>query len=197
MELSEAIKKRRSIRAFYTSLDIPLDKVIEIIQAALLAPSAGDLQPWSFVVIKDREKIEKLANLTGEDWLVSANLLIAVVGNTKIYDFYFKEFGCELLNQSIGACIENMLLKATELGIGSCWVAGFEKEPVNELLSVPKNKDCLAIVALGIPAEKVKKKTVKSLFTSVFWEEYGKKSLGEASTVPDLVEKIFEPFQEE
>jgi nitroreductase len=169
---------------------------LSIIEAGLYAPSAGDLQPWSFIIINDDEKKRKLAELTGEEWLIGANVIVAVVGNSKNYEFYFQDAACELLNQSIGACIENMLLKATELNIASCWVAGFEKEPINELLRVPKNKDCLALVALGYKAEEPKKKLVKSLFVATFWEEYGKKYLGEAGYLSDKVEEIIEKLGE-
>ncbi|MEO2154506.1 MAG: nitroreductase family protein [Nanoarchaeota archaeon] len=198
MDLDSVIKNRRSIRSFY-NLDISLIDLLKIVESGLYAPSAGDLQPWSFILIKSSEKKEELAKLTGEDWLIGANTIIAVIGNKMNYELYFKEFACELLNQSIAACIQNMLLKATELNISSCWVAGFEKEPINKLLKLPKGKECLALIALGFKAEEPKKKTIKSLFTCVFIEQYGKKDLGEAGFIKEpneVIEDIIKVFGE-
>jgi len=185
----ELVKKRRSIRNFFTSLDIPEEKLIKILENALYAPSAGDLQPWSFIIIKDREKISKISDLTGEEWLNSANTLIAVVGNKKIYENYFGEKSCELLNQTIGACVQTILLKATEEEIASCWVAGFEKEEINELLQVPNSKEVMAIVALGIKAEEPKPKSVKSLRLTIFYEEYGKKYYGKIKPIDEVIKE--------
>jgi nitroreductase len=183
----ELAKKRRSIRTFYTSLEVSTKKLIEILDTALYSPSAGDLQPWNFIIIKNREKIEKIAEITGEEWVISANTLIAVVGNKKIYEKYFGEEACELLNQTIGACVLTILLEATEKELGSCWIAGFEKEKINELLKVPEGKETLAIIALGVPAEKPKPKSVKNLSLTVFYEEFGEKYTGEIKPIDETV----------
>lgn len=183
------VKERRSIRTFLTSLDIPNKKLINILESALYSPSAGDLQPWSFIIIKDRKKIEDISKLTGEEWLVSANTLIAVVANKKIYENYFGDKACELLNQTIGACVQTILLQATEEEIASCWVAGFEKKEINKLLEVPEGKEVLAIVALGIKAENPKEKSIKSLSLTVFYESYGNKYSGELRPFDKIVKE--------
>ncbi len=179
MELDEVLKKRRSIRKYFANLDISLEKIIKIIEAGMLAPSAGDLQPWQFIIIKDRKKIENLSRLSFQQWIMSANTLIAVVGDKNLIKLTYEDRACENLHQSIGACIQNMLLKATELGVGSCWVGVFDVKKVNELLKIPSNKECVALITLGYPNEKPLKKVVKSLEHNVFFEEYGEKYKGE------------------
>ncbi len=180
MNLDGLLNKRRSIRNYLTNLDIPIEKIIKIIEAGMLAPSIGDLQPWQFIVIKDRKKIEKLAEYSFQEWVLSANTIIAIIGDKNLVKLSYEERACENLNQTIGACIENMLLKATELELGSCWVSVFNVEKVNELLKIPKNKECLAFITLGYPNEKPLKKTIKSLKLNTFFDEYGEKYKGNA-----------------
>jgi nitroreductase len=180
MDFNELLKKRRSIRNYLTNLEVSIEKIIKIIEAGMLAPSIGDLQPWQFIVIKDREKIEKLAEYSFQEWVLSANTIVAIIGDKNIVKLTYEDRACENLNQTIGACIENMLLKATELGLGSCWVTIFDVEKVNELLKIPKNKECLAFITLGYPNEKPLKKKIKSLKLNTFFDEYGEKYKGNA-----------------
>ena len=178
MEFDEVVKKRRSVRNFLTKLDVSLDILEKIIESGMEAPSVGDLQPWQFIIIKKRENIEKIAEYSFQDWIKSANTLIVVVGEKNLVKLSYEERVCENLHQTIGACIQNMLLKATELGVGSCWIGVFDKEKIEELLEIPKTKECCAIIALGYSNEKPRKKIKKSLELNTFFEKYGKKFEG-------------------
>ncbi len=141
--LLKLLKVRRSIRQ-YMDKGIPKEKLQEIIDAARFAPTARNLQPWEFVVVTDKLKLNLLAQLADNGkFIAQAAACIAVFSaDTK----YFLEDG------SAATC--NILLAATALGIGSCWVAGDKKpysEQVSSLLNKPEGIKLISLVALGYP----------------------------------------------
>jgi len=160
------LKIRRSIRAFQAKA-IPKKKLEAIVDAARFAATARNLQPWEFVVITDKEVLSKLAELADNGkFIAQAAACIAVFSiDTK----YFLEDG------SAATC--NILLAATALGIGSCWVAG-DKKPycpqVNVLLNAPAGTKLISMVALGYPQEKNVFKAVpkKELQEMLHWERF-------------------------
>jgi nitroreductase len=160
------LKIRRSIRLFQNK-NIPENKLKQIVDAARFAATARNLQPWEFVVVTDKHKISQLAGL-GENgkFMARAAACIAVFSlETK----YFLEDGC--------AATCNILLAATALGIGSCWIAG-DKKPycpqVNALLNAPSGMKLISLVALGYPQEKnvFKMMPKRELKTILHWEKF-------------------------
>ncbi len=148
-EVFELIKKRRSIRK-YQKERIPSDEEIyQIIEAGIWAPSGLNNQPWRFVIIKTPEIKEKLASLTRYKEIVkNAPVLIALfLERDKMYH-QIKD------HQSGGACLQNMMLMATALGLGTCWLGEILKneEKVKEILGLEKDKyELVAILAVGYP----------------------------------------------
>jgi len=165
-QLLQLLKIRRSVRVFKNK-GIPKNKLEEIADAARFAPSARNLQPCEFVVVTDKAKLSQLAEL-GENgrFMAQAAACIAVFSiDTK----YFLEDG------SAATC--NILLAATALGLGSCWIAG-DKKPyslqVNALLKAPASMKLISLIALGYPQEKsvfmmAEKKELK---TVLHWESF-------------------------
>lgn len=157
MDTFELIKTRRSIRKF---TDKPVsDEVIDmIIEAGTWAPSGLNNQPWKFAVIKDRDLKKEVSGLTRYSKTVaSANALIAVfLDNSLSYD---RTKDC----QSIGACLQNMLLYIHSIGLGAVWLGEIlkNKDRVLELTGGPKDLELMALIALGYPAEKGGKVTRK------------------------------------
>ncbi len=143
MEAIEAIKKRRSIRE-YKDKPIPKEALEKMIDAARFAATARNVQPWEFVVITESSTLKKLGELAENGrFLAQAKACIAVFAlKTK----YYLEDGC--------AATCNILLAATALGIGSCWVAG-DKKPycgeVTKLLNVPASYKLVSLISLGYP----------------------------------------------
>lgn len=142
------MEARGSIRK-YTDELVREEKVMEILEAGRWAPSGLNNQPWRFVIV--REKKEALASLTRYAHIIKeANLCIAVfLDKASSYDRTK-----DLL--AIGAAIQNMLLCAFSVGIGSCWLGEIlnRKEEVNVLLRVPQEIELVAVIALGYPNEK-------------------------------------------
>jgi nitroreductase len=148
MDLLEGIYTRRSIRK-YTSQPVERSHLMEIIKAGTWAPSGLNNQPWRFVIITNEKLRFKIARLTRyHQTIENAPACIAVfVDKDSIYD--------ELKDhQAMGACIQNMLLAAHALGLGTVWLGEILKNSnkVGSLLEVPDNLELMAVVAIGYPA---------------------------------------------
>lgn len=143
MELFAALRKRRSIRQ-YRATKIPRRALEKIVDAGRFAATARGVQPWEFVVVTQEQVLRELADITDHGkFLAGAAACIAVFSmDTK----YYLEDG--------SAATQNILLAATGLGIGSCWIAG-DKKPygarIGELLGVPASHKLVSLVALGYP----------------------------------------------
>jgi nitroreductase len=161
MDALEAIRKRRSVRD-YTGAPMPREDLETIVDAGRLAASGHNTQPWDFVVVTDRSMIEqlKIAAL----WMEKASAIIAVVMDPS--SRWWQEDG--------SAAVQNMLIAATALGYGSCWLQGYtmprEKE-FKKLLEIPEDRRLLTLVPIGVPVQwPVKDK--KSLDQVIHWERY-------------------------
>lgn len=143
------IQSRTSVR-LYKNQTISREDIDAILQSAILAPSAKNFQPWRFVVVQqDKESILSIADLMKRSTFIkNADCLVCVfLDKNNAFD-YAKD--C----QSIGACIENMLLTATSLGIGSCWIGEIldRQTEVKDLLQVDNDRyELMAIISLGYP----------------------------------------------
>jgi nitroreductase len=174
MELFEAIEKRRSVRAF--RLD-PLRKgdLERILGSAILAPSAGNLQPWSFVVSMEGAIKEALAEAAlNQEFIAEAPVLITVCAMEEHSAKRYGDRGMTLYCvQDTAAAIENMLLSATALGYGACWIGAFNEGKVRQILSIPPMARPVALIPVGVPKEEPTKTTRKPLEAVVHRETYG------------------------
>ena len=156
-KLLEIITNRTSVRQ-YKQQPIETDKLNTILNSAILAPSGKNGQTWRFVVVQqDKTLIHNIAELVQySKFAKTADCLICVfMDKDSSYD-YIKD--C----QAIGACIENMLLTATSLGIGSCWIGEIvsHQTEVKELLQIDNARyDLMAVISLGYPLRESKTKT--------------------------------------
>ncbi len=146
MDLFEAIKKRRSVR-HYLDKPVPKEVLEKLIDAARFAPTARHIEPWSFVVITEPDTIKAVGQATDTGKFISCSgACIAVFcEDTK----YYLEDGC--------GAIQNILLAATSLGIGSCWVAGDKKpycQTIAKLLGAPSSHKLVGLISLGYPLSK-------------------------------------------
>lgn len=161
MDAIEAINKRRSVRS-YTGASIPREDLLQIVDAGRQAASGNNRQPWEFIIVTDREMIERLK--VAALWMEHAAAIIAVILDPS--SRWWLEDG--------SAAVENMLIAATALGYGSCWLEGYTLEREDEfkaLLGVPVEKRLFTLVPVGVPAEWPTKQK-KSLESVVFWDCY-------------------------
>ncbi|MFQ6050879.1 MAG: nitroreductase family protein [Candidatus Hydrothermarchaeota archaeon] len=171
MDVIEAIKERRSVREF-TDDDVSDEIVREILDCARWAPSGINNQAWRFIVIKNNETKEKLSKLTHYGRIIrESKVCIAVFLDLNVMYDRTKDV------QSIGACIQNMLLAVHALGLGAVWLGEIlkNKEKVREILEAPEFYELMAVVALGYPKPKKRTSSRKDLSEITYSETYGNK----------------------
>ncbi len=155
-DVIDAIKERRSIRKF-EKRDIPDATIGRLLESAHLAPSAGNLEPWKFVVVKQDELKEKLSQAAySQESLSSAPVCIVVCAEPGRSAAKYGERGANLYClQDTAAAVENILLTATGYGLGSCWVGAFNEEEVQEDLGLDPGLRPVAMIPVGYPASEV------------------------------------------
>ena len=182
MELTNAIMTRRSIRKF-TDEKVPDEMIVEILQAARFAPSWANTQVWEFIIIRDSELIKTVTETYGETnparkCSASASVLIAVCAKTDVsgckdgvkrtqYDEWFMF--------DAGLAVQNLCLRAHELGLGTVVVGSMNHQKCAELLDVPAGYALLAVIPVGYPVDRDKPAPArKELSTFVHLDKFGK-----------------------
>jgi len=145
MDVFEAIEKRRSIRN-YESTPVPKEKLEKILEAARLAPSASNLQPWHFIVVTDAEKREALSGGMFAKFLKQSPVVIAACGDEETAPKWYAI--------DVAIAVENMVLAATGEGLGTCWIGSFDENQVRDILKIPKNLRVIVLLAVGYPSDK-------------------------------------------
>jgi len=164
MDTLEAIRGRRSIRKYLPG-EVEDEKLAAILEAGRWAPSASNRQPWHFIVVEDKEKIRKLAK---SKW-AEAPVMIVGLADT--------EASPNWCSNDLGIAIEHMVLEATNLGLGTCWMGQTGREDlIRGLLDIPDKFRPVAVVPIGVPDETPSPKERKSLDDIVSWEKFGSKS---------------------
>ena len=164
MELFEAINKRKSVRKFKKD-DVPDKDITAILEAAILAPSAGNLQTWKFIVIKNQEIKESLKKAAwNQGYVAQAPVVIAVCCDMARTAGYGNR-GCDLYTlHDTGAAIQNILLSATALGLATVWVGAFDEEGAAKILNLDYSTyRPVALIPLGYGAEEPKAKPRRPL----------------------------------
>lgn len=175
MDTFEAIHKRHSIRA-YEPTPLPKEKLMKILEAGRLAPSASNIQPWHFIIVRDAEKRKILAKARWAKFLAEAPVVIVGCGNQKVSPKWFMV--------DVAIAMQNMVLAATSEGLGTCWVGSFNEGEVKKLLKIPEKYRIVALLAVGYPREKLNLtgkilhlvRRRKKLSEIVSFEEFGSKS---------------------
>jgi len=179
-KFDQLLEDRRSVRSF-DDRPVKEQDLISIIKAARLAPSACNSQTWRFVAVTKRETIQKLSAqgmrpVIPNRWVEQAPLLI--VGCSQL-DVIANRIGTgvtgiEYYQIDLGIAMEHMVLKATELGLGTCWIGWFKEQKVKEILEIPKRIKVSAMLAVGYSkAETFKKKNRKPIEKIAFYEKWG------------------------
>lgn len=150
METFECIEKRRSIRQFKNT-PVEWEKIGNILRAAQLAPTAGNIQDFKLVVVSDKKKISALASAAMKQyWITQAPIVIVIYSEPDIIKKYYGLRGEKLYTvQNSAAAMENILLAATAQGLASCWVGAFDEAAVNNILGAPDSVRPQAIVIIG------------------------------------------------
>lgn len=154
MDVWDCIRTRRSIRKFKKKL-VPWDLIVQIMQAGRHAPTAGNLQSFKFLVVKNEEKRKAISeSCLQQYWMANAPIHIAMIGEPEKMERYYGTRGRRLyLIQSVAAAVQNMLLMAHNLGLGACWIGAFDEDNIRYLLNLPEQVEIHAIIPIGYPDE--------------------------------------------
>ena len=155
MSSIDDILTRRSIRRYETK-DIPEDVLRQILEAGRQAPSAANRQPVRFVIVKDRDLLKVLCDTLIIRFVKYAP--VAIVGCADVKSLLTGKWA--VVDTAIA--MENMVIAAWTLGVGSCWIGACNEEKVKELLKIPDKWKVVALVTLGYPAEQPKPRKKKS-----------------------------------
>ena len=150
MSILEVLKKRRSIRKYQTKL-VEKDKVLKVLEAARLGPSADNMQPCQFIVVTDEEVRERLRASYNAEWFVHAPVIIVCCASPK--GSWRRKDGEEYWKVDAAIAMQNLILAATEEGLGTCWITNFDEKAAKKALNIPKEIRVVAMTPLGYPAE--------------------------------------------
>jgi nitroreductase len=174
LSVLDVIKARASIRS-YKDKPIPKQALLDILEAARLAQSADNRQPWEFVAVTDPITKKKLVQAAGNQAFVGeASAVLVCLANPR-ESASVGPFEGFLIDLAIA--IENMALSAWDLGIGSCWIGAYNEEMVKALLGVPRNLRIVSLLTLGYPDERPGPKHRKELDEIIHYQKYGQKEL--------------------
>ena len=173
MDIIEAIEKRRSIRRYKDKL-VPEETVNRILNAARMAPSANNHQPYFFLIIQDPVKKRGLlqACRKSSEWIEQAPILIVAIASM---EEAYPSLGGYLNSYAVDTAIaiDHLTLAATNEGLGTCWICAFHEEKAKEFLGIGGNSDLkiVAMLPLGYPAEEPNPTPRKQLLDIVQYEE--------------------------
>jgi nitroreductase len=169
MNVFEAIKRRRSIRAFE---DKPIgeNKLLRVLEAGRLAPSAKNRQEWRYVLVRDKELRRKLAVACNNQYFI-AEAPVVIVGCATMTD-YVLTCGQPAYTIDLTISMDHMSLQAVEEGLGTCWIGAFQEEEVKKLLNVPPEMRVVEVMPLGYPKFQPEPKPRMGLDEIVSYDEY-------------------------
>ena len=169
-DILDLIISRRNIKEFLPKF-VSWEKTSNIIDAARHAPSCGNVQNWKFIVVMDPDLKQKVAEAAYEQYeIVNAGVLIIVCAEPEKAERYYGLRGERLYTvQNCAAAIQNMLLEAQSLGLGSRWVGGFDEEALKTLFKIPEEVRPQAVIAIGYAKEIPSKPPKYPLETLVYF----------------------------
>ena len=172
MDIYECMRVRRSIRK-YKQDDVSEEKLTRILDAVRIAPSAKNLQPWKFIIVKDKETKKKLAEAAyNQKFVEEAPIVIVGCGDEKNC---FTRVGDYMSSYHIDLTIAftHLVLAAESEGLGTCWIAKFNEKKVKDILDVPEGIRVVALTPLGYADEAPEMKTRKSIAEIVYYDKWG------------------------
>ena len=148
MDFFDVIKSRKSTRSFIDK-EVDQNKIEYICNCARLAPSWMNKQCWNFIVVKNSEKINDIANTSIINrWLKKVPLIIVACADPLSSG---KKNGIDYSNVDVAIAFEHLILAATDIGLATCWIGGFNHEKVKKILEIPPRIKIIAMTPLGYP----------------------------------------------
>jgi len=181
MRLLEAIQDRRSIRT-YTNQEVPANVIEEILEAARLAPSGSNTQPWRFIIVQSDEMRSQLAQAChNQQWMNQAPVHIVCIADVQaqypeVRELRIDEHSPEPEVKRVIRCtaiaIEHIVLQAQALGLSTCWVAWFTQSEIRPVLGIPDDKYVVAVITVGHSDEHPASRPRKAMHEIVRYESW-------------------------
>jgi len=170
MSFLDLAKSRYSVRS-YESRAVEKEKLLQVLEAARLAPSAVNFQPWHFIVITEDAQKEKIFETYPREWIKEAPAIIVACGDHG--KSWKRSDGKDHCDVDVSIAVEHMALAAADLGLGTCWVCAFDAKKCHQLLNLPENLEPIVLLPIGYPkGERLTEIKRKSLDEIVSWERY-------------------------
>ncbi|MEG0283936.1 MAG: nitroreductase family protein [Erysipelotrichales bacterium] len=176
------IYERRSIRS-YTNKDVSDELVSKVIDAARVAPSGSNNQPWRFIVVRDEVKRAQISKVCeNQEWMNQAPVHIVCIAEGAsrginddiLFDEQTNGLDAKRLIRDTSIGITHLILEAQHLGLGTCWIAWFDEIDIKTVMNLPQNTYVVGVITLGYATNKVKARNRKELSEIMFFEEYNK-----------------------
>jgi nitroreductase len=177
MELDKAIQSRHSVRKF-SNKKPDWRNIIECIDAARFAPMAGNNFTLKFILVDDKEKIQKIAEACQQNFVSSVDYIVVICSNPSRLKNAYEERGEKFSRQQTGSAIQNFLLKIEEKKLATCWIGYFLEEQIKDILSIPEKIEVEALFPIGYEKEKEYTKRAKiDMDEILFFNKYDEKRM--------------------
>jgi nitroreductase len=151
MEFADVVKSRKSVRS-YSEKKVEKEKLEYVLECARIAPSWANKQCWRFIIVTEKEKIETVAkNSIINRWLKTAPIIVIACADPQDSGTHN---GIDFFTVDVAIAMEHLVLAATDVGLGTCWIGGFDEEKIKDVLGLPKRIRVVAMTPLGYPSEK-------------------------------------------
>ncbi|MDH7486549.1 MAG: nitroreductase family protein [Anaerolineae bacterium] len=169
MDFAKLINTRYSVRAYRPDA-VEDEKLQQVLEAARLAPTAANRQPFQLIVIRTAGRQEELKRIYSRDWFVQPPLVIAICGIPA--QAWTRSDGKSYVDVDAAIVMDHLILAATELGLGTCWIGAFDPHAAREVLGLPEGVEPIAFTPLGYPADEPRPKKRKPLAELVRYERW-------------------------
>jgi nitroreductase len=172
MDFHDLVKKRCSIRK-YKEIPVEEEKLLAVLEAGRLAPSAVNLQPWHFIVAREPEMRRQVAATYSKTWILTAPVIIVICGDHA--RSWRRGDGKDFCDVDIAIATDHMTLAAAQAGLGTCWVCKFDAMKCHELLKLPSHIEPAVLLPLGYPDEEGNMKrhlSRRPLEEVVHWDKF-------------------------
>lgn len=169
MDFLQLVRTRYSVRA-YKPDPVGEDELNQVLEAARLAPTAGNTQSFQLIVIKTQGREEELRRIYDRDWFVGAPMVICACGIPG--EAWIRDDKKNYAVVDVAIVMDHLILAATDLGLGTCWVAAFNEQATREILGLPEEVEPIVFTPLGYPADQPEPKERKPLEELVRYDRW-------------------------
>lgn len=171
MDFLQLAKSHFSVRK-YKSTSVEEEKLLKVLEAGQVAPSAANFQPWHFIVVEEKDTLEKLYLGYNREWIKQAPIIIVVCADHS-QSWKRAANSKDSADIDIAIAVDHMTLMATELELGTCWICNFDVKKCSEILGLPKHIEPAVILPLGYPDTEMPIKKRKPLLEIVHRNSFG------------------------